>query len=76
MKAHFSFLLLFLALCCAVGFAQPATQSITIGTHVLALGMSESTVLEQLGTEAAWVGTGAAGGGVLRARRMTTFSWM
>jgi hypothetical protein len=47
MKAHFSFLPLFPALCHAAGFAQSAGPSTTIGTHVLTLGVSESTVLRR-----------------------------
>ncbi len=37
--------------CLTVGLAQTVTPSITIGIHVLKLGMPESTVLEQLGTD-------------------------
>jgi hypothetical protein len=37
--------------CLSVGFGQPAKPSINIGEHVLTLGMAESTVLDQLGTD-------------------------
>ena len=63
MKAYFSFLPLFLALCYATGFAQSSRPSITIGTHVLTLGMSESTVLEQLGTDLSLQRVGNSGSG-------------
>ncbi len=48
MKARIAVLLL--VVCCAAD-AQTVTPSITIGTHVLTLGMPETTVLEQLGTD-------------------------
>ena len=53
-------LLLLLAVCCTTGHAQTATPSITIGTHMLTLGMLESTVLESLGSnlELRHLGTG------------------
>jgi hypothetical protein len=44
-------LLVLLAVCCTAGFAQTVKPSITIGTHVLTLGMSEMTVLEQVGSD-------------------------
>lgn len=51
MKNRLSVLLLLLAVCLSAGFAQPVTPSITIGTHVLTLGMPEATVLDQLGND-------------------------
>jgi hypothetical protein len=51
MNARVAVLSLFLALRGAAGFTQTATPSITIGTHVLTLGMPESIVLEQLGND-------------------------
>ncbi|HUV69972.1 MAG TPA: hypothetical protein VMW15_09950 [Terracidiphilus sp.] len=51
MKASIAVLPLFLAMCSAGGFAQAVKPSITIGTHVLTLGMPESTVLEQVGND-------------------------
>jgi hypothetical protein len=52
MKASIAVLPLFLASqCCATGRTQTVTPSIVIGGHVLTLGMPESRVLEQLGTD-------------------------
>lgn len=51
MKACIAFLPLFLAVLCVPGRAQTVTPSITIGTHVLTLGMPESSVLAQLGSD-------------------------
>lgn len=51
MNTRLAVLSLFLALCCDAGFGQAVTPSITIGTHVLKLGMQEQVVLEQLGPE-------------------------
>jgi hypothetical protein len=51
MKARIAVLLLFLPVWCVSGRAQTVTPSITIGTHVLTLGMPESSELEQLGTD-------------------------
>jgi hypothetical protein len=51
MKARLFVLSLFFAVCCVAGHAQPVKPSISIGTHVLTLGMPEPTVLEQLGTD-------------------------
>lgn len=48
MNARIAVLSFFLALSCAAGFAQSVPPSITIGTHVLTLGMPESTVLKEL----------------------------
>jgi hypothetical protein len=51
MKARIAALSLLLMVWCAQGSSQRVALSITIGTHVLTLGMPESTVLEQLGTD-------------------------
>jgi len=51
MKACIAVLLPLLALGCALGRAQTVAPSITIGTHTLTLGMSETSVLEQLGSD-------------------------
>ncbi len=51
MTARIAVLSIFLATCVLPGGAQTVTPSITIGTHVLTLGMPESKVLEQLGTD-------------------------
>lgn len=51
MKASIAVLPLFLAVCCVPGHAQTAPPSITIGTHVLTLGMQESSVLVRLGSD-------------------------
>ena len=51
MRAHAAILLLVLAMSCATGSTQTVTPSITIGTHVLTLGMAESSVLDQLGSD-------------------------
>ncbi len=51
MKVRVSTFLLLLAVCCASGRAQTVTPSIKIGAHTLTLGMPESSVLEQLGTD-------------------------
>lgn len=44
------FTAMFLVVCVACR-AQTASPSVTVGTHVLTLGMPESTVLEQLGQD-------------------------
>ena len=51
MKSRIAILPLFLAVYCVAGRTQSVTPSITIGTHVLTLGMPESTVLDELGTD-------------------------
>lgn len=51
MNTRIAVLPLFLAVCCAAGRAQTVTPSITFGTHVLKLGMQETVVLEQLGSD-------------------------
>jgi hypothetical protein len=51
MKARVVILPLFLAVLCVSGRSQTATPSIAIGTHVLTLGMPESSVLESLGSD-------------------------
>lgn len=49
MNARIAVMALFLASICTYGRAQQASPTITLGGHVLRLGMPESTVLEQLG---------------------------
>lgn len=52
MKPRNALLCLFcLIVCLMAGSGQPPKPSINIGGHVLTLGMPESTVLEQLGTD-------------------------
>ena len=52
MSFHTSVLSLLLPVCAAAAFAQdPVPPSVTLGTHVLTLGMRESKVLQQLGTD-------------------------
>jgi len=51
MKIFITLLSLWFATCSFAGHAQTVTPSITIGTHVLTLGMPESVVLEQLGSD-------------------------
>lgn len=51
MKARIAAIPLLLAVACFLGHAQALAPSISIGTHVLTLGMPESTVLQQLGTD-------------------------
>ena len=51
MKIYISILSLCFVACSFAGHAQTVTPSITIGTHVLTLGMPESVVLEQLGSD-------------------------
>lgn len=51
MKVCIAVLLLFLTVWCVPGRAQTATPSITIGAHVFKLGMKESSVLKQFGTD-------------------------
>jgi hypothetical protein len=48
MKYLIAVLTLTLALCCVEGSAQTVAPSITIGVHVLKLGMDENTVLAEL----------------------------
>jgi hypothetical protein len=40
---------LVLAVCSVAGFTQSASPSLSLGSHVLTIGMAESEVLEQLG---------------------------
>jgi hypothetical protein len=42
---------LIVSVCSVAGFAQSAAASLTIGPHVLTIGMPESEVLELLGTD-------------------------
>ncbi|MFZ0273960.1 MAG: hypothetical protein WB524_11815 [Acidobacteriaceae bacterium] len=51
MKARIAVMLLSLAVCSVPGRTQTPAPSITIGTHVLTLGMQESNLLEQLGSD-------------------------
>lgn len=40
-----------ISICSMAGFAQSAAPSLTIGSHALTIGMAESEVLEQLGSD-------------------------
>lgn len=51
MKAHIAVLVTLLAVCYVPASAQTVTPSISIGTHVLTLGMEETTVLEECGDD-------------------------
>jgi hypothetical protein len=48
MKAHSSFLPLFLAVCCTAGFAQAVTPSIKIGDHEITVGLPADRVIASL----------------------------